>query len=114
MNKEVQHFMDSVPEDRKPLFNQLHTLILSMYPDADVVLSHGVPTYKAKSGWVALGYRKGYVSLYTNGPHNIAEFKEKYPAVKTGTGCINFKITEKIPVTAIKRIIKRTIEQPKQ
>ena len=72
MNQEVQSFMDAVPADRKPLFDRLHALITGLYPDAEVVISNAVPTYRAKPGWVALGYWKSGVSLYTNGPHGIA------------------------------------------
>lgn len=113
MNKDVQRFMDSVPKDRNPLYDKLHALIMGMYPDANVVISYGVPTYKAKSGWVALGYWKGGVSIYSNGPHHIAEFKEKYPAIKTGKGSINFKTTDVIPVAALKKVIRHAIEHPK-
>ena len=63
MNKEVQQFVDVVSDERRPLFDKLHALIMGMYPSAEVVISYGIPTYKAKSGWVGLGYWKGGVSL---------------------------------------------------
>ena len=34
MNKEVQRFVDAVTDERRPLFDLLHTLILSLYPEA--------------------------------------------------------------------------------
>ncbi|MGQ0569356.1 MAG: DUF1801 domain-containing protein [Armatimonadota bacterium] len=86
---------------------------MSLYPNAEVVMSYQVPTYRAKSGWVALGYWKDGVSLYTNGPHHIAEFKAKCPAIKTGKGSINFKVTDSVPVAALKKVIKHAIEHPK-
>ena len=114
MNKEVQLYVDAVPDERKPLFDRLHALIMGLYPNAEVVMSYRIPTYRAKSGWVALGSWKDGVSLYTNGAHHIAEFKAKYPAIKTGKGSINFKITDVVPVAALKRVIRHAIEQPKQ
>jgi uncharacterized protein YdhG (YjbR/CyaY superfamily) len=113
VNSDVQRFIDAVPADRKPLFDQLHTLIMDLYPDAQVVMSYQVPTYRAKSGWVALGYWRNGVSLYTNGPHHIAEFKAEYPAVKTGKGCINLKATDVPPVAALKKVIRHAMERPK-
>ena len=89
MNKEVQRYVATMPKERKPLFDKLHKLIMGLYPNAEVVMSYKIPTYKAKFGWVALANQKHYVSLYTCGAHHIAEFKAKYPAIKTGTGCIN-------------------------
>jgi len=41
MNKDVERFMDGVPAELKSHYDTLHELILSMYPDADVVISYG-------------------------------------------------------------------------
>jgi len=113
MREEVQRFIDAVPADRRPLFDRLHALILGLYPHAEVVISYGVPTYRAKPGWVALSYWKFGVSLYPNGPHHIAEFKAKYPAIKTGKGSINFRVTDVVPLAALKKVIQHAIEHPK-
>jgi len=72
-----------------------------------------MPTYKVKNGWVALANQKRYVSLYTCGAHHIAEFKVKYPAINTGKGCINFKSKDPVPVTALKKVVRHAIENPK-
>ena len=113
MNKEVQRYMDAVPEDRKQVVGKLHALIIGLYPNAEVDMSYKMPTYKAKGGWVAWANQKRYVSFYTCGPHHIAEFKEKYPDIKTGKGCINFKPTDTIPEAALKQVVKHAIEHPK-
>ena len=113
MNRDVQRYMESVPQDRKLVVGKLHTLILELYPNAEVDMSYKMPTYKVKDGWVALANQKRYISLYTCGPHHIAAFKEKYPAIKTGKGCINLKPTDEIPVSALKEVVKHAIEHPK-
>jgi uncharacterized protein YdhG (YjbR/CyaY superfamily) len=110
MDKEVRRYLDTVPEDRKPILEKLHNLIVGLYPRAKVDMSYRMPTYKAKDGWVAIANQKRYVSLYTCGAHHIAEFKEKYPGIRTGKGCINFRATDQIPVTAVKTVIKHAIE----
>jgi len=110
---EVQRYLDAVPEKRKPLILKLHALILGLYPNAEVDLSCRMPTYKAKYGWVALANQKHHVSLYTCGAHHLASFKEKYPGVKTGKGCINLKDTDPFPVAALKQVVRHAIEHPK-
>ena len=123
MNKDVRQYIDATPKDRtgrkladgrqaKRLFDNLQALILDTYPRAEVVISYQIPTYKAKSGWVALGYWSGGVSLYTNGPQHTEEFKTKYPAIKTGKGSINFRLTDSVPATALKKVIRHPIEHP--
>jgi len=114
VNDDVQRFIELVPIDRRPLFDMLQATILRLYPDATVTLSYRVPTYRTKSGWVALGYWKGGVSLYTNGAHNIAGFKVEQPHIRTGTGSINFRLNEALPTEAVERVIRQAMEGPTQ
>ena len=113
MNNDVQDYIESVPEERKPLFNKLVSLILELYPNADVKMWYRMPTFRAKSGWVALANQKYYVSLYTNSAEHIREFKAKYPNIKTGTACLNLKLKDPIPGDAIKGVIKHAMEHSK-
>ena len=113
MNKEVQRYIDALPEERRPFFDKLQALILGLYPNAEVLMWYRMPTYRTKSGWVALANQKSYVSLYTNGAHHIAEFKARYPRIKTGTGCINIKVADEFPVAALKKVVRHAIEHPK-
>jgi len=86
---------------------------LSLYPDAEVLIWWGMPTYRARSGWVALGNQKHYVSLYNNGRRHIADFKAEYPAIEAGTGCINFRDKDPVPITALKKEIRHAMEDPR-
>jgi uncharacterized protein YdhG (YjbR/CyaY superfamily) len=110
-DEEMHRFLESIPSDKRPLFERLQSLIEGLYPDATLVLSYGVPTYKVKTGWIALGYWKDGVSVYTNGRHNIEAFRSAYPAVKTGTGTINFRLTDEIPVESLTRVIHLAMGQ---
>jgi len=114
MNEEVQRFIDAIPDDRRALFDRLRALIESMYPDAEVKLSYGVPTFKMKSGWVALGYWKSGISLYTNGSHHLSGFIREHPEIKTGKGSINFRLTDDIPEESLTRVISHAMEGLKE
>ena len=50
VNREVQRYLDAVPDSRKPLVRQFHALIVGLYPEADIDMSYRMPTYKAKGG----------------------------------------------------------------
>ena len=113
MDEDVKRYFAEVPENRQPLVERLHELIVGLYPDASIDLSYRMPTYKVGDGWVALANQKRYVSLYTCGAHHLAEFKETYPAVKTGTGCINFRPSDDVADEAIEQVIEHAIEHPK-
>lgn len=113
MNKQVQKYLAAIPVDRRARFRQLHELVLSLYPDAQVDLSYRMPTYKSGAGWVALANQKQYISLYTCAAQHIAGFRKKYPSIKTGVGCINFKPTDPVPVAAVRGVIRHAMQQIK-
>jgi uncharacterized protein YdhG (YjbR/CyaY superfamily) len=113
MKAEVQRYLDALPDERKSLVDKLHAVILDLYPEAEIDMTYRMPTYKAKEGWVAIANQKHYVSLYTCGAHHLAEFKRKYPGIKTGKGCINFKLTDVVPLAAVTDVIKHAVEHPK-
>ena len=54
MDEAVRSYIDGIAPESRPLFDRLHRLILVAYPDADVVLSYGIPTYQ-------VGKRRLYV-----------------------------------------------------
>ena len=108
----VRKFVNAVSDERRTLYDTLERLILGMYPDARIGISYGVPTYWAKSGRVGLAYWSDGVSFYPFGGDYLDAFRAAYPAVKTGKGTINFKVSEKVPVAALKKIIRESIEHP--
>ena len=110
MNEHVQRYIDAVVDERRALYDRLHALIMDLYPDARAVISYQVPMYKTKSGWIALGYWKKGVSLYT-GVQPMAEFKAEHPHIKTGKGSINFKVTDVVPQPAVQKVITQCMER---
>ena len=113
MNTDVARYLQGLPPVREARVRFLNDLILELYPDAVVDMSYKMPTYRVGSGWVAVANQRQYVSLYTCGPHHIGDFKAKYPQIKTGKGCINFRDKDELPVAGLRRVIRHAIEHPK-
>ena len=113
MTTSVQTYLTSIPPDRQALITTLHDLILELYPEAVVDMQYKMPTYHRGDGWVALANQKHYVSLYTCGAHHLVEFKAKHPKIKTGKGCINFKVSDVLPLEEIKTVVRHAMENPK-
>jgi len=111
MNKDVREYFASVPDDRKGILKELHEIIVGLYPAVKIDLSYRMPTYKINSGWIALANQKQYVSLYTCGREKIADFKKKYPAIRTSKGCINFKSKDPVPVAALKQVVRASLQK---
>ena len=113
MDKRVKEYFEGIPEDRKPGVLTLHETIMEEFPEATVDMKYKMPTYSFKDGWVAIANQKNYVSLYTCGYHHIEGFKERFPKIKTGKGCINFKEKDILPLDEIRMVIRHAILHPK-
>jgi len=110
MNTIAEQYMNKGEIEQRVMFEKLHNLIVSLYPDAELKISFGILMHKMGKAWVALGYRKDGVSLYTQYPALITEFKAKHPQIKNGKGCINFRLNDAIPLAAVKKIIKGAMD----
>jgi uncharacterized protein YdhG (YjbR/CyaY superfamily) len=112
MDEGVRKYIDAIPAEQKPLFDRLQSLILELYPDAEIVISYQIPTYKAEGGRVSLGLWKDGVSLYTTDPQHIENFKTKHPTIKTGKASLNLSLTDELPEKDILEVVKRAIQPP--
>ena len=110
MDEAVRRYIDAIPAKQKPLFDRLQSLVLDLYPDAEVVLSYQVPTYKARGERVSLGLWKDGVSLYTTDPRHIEPFTSKHPTVKSGKASLNFRLTDELPEQDLREVVEWAIQ----
>jgi uncharacterized protein YdhG (YjbR/CyaY superfamily) len=110
MDEKAKQYIDAIPQEKKALYQQLERVILELYPDVEIKFSYQIPLYKLGKRWVGLGIWKRGVSLYTDGPHHIAEFKRRNASIKTGKGSINFSLTDDIPIEDVRLVIRSAIE----
>jgi len=108
MDPAVQSYIDAIPERQRPLFDRLQMLVLELYPDAETLISYGIPTFKVGRRRVYLGLWKGGVSLHAIDPE---PFKQRYPSIKTGRGSLNFKVTDEVPEADVREVIKSAIDR---
>jgi uncharacterized protein YdhG (YjbR/CyaY superfamily) len=106
MGSGVQEYINKVSDQRRELLLRLQKLILDLYPESEIKISYGVIEYKIATGKVWLGYWKQGVSLYTGAISKVAEIKEKHPGIKTGKGCLNFKLKDIIPLQDVNELIE--------
>jgi uncharacterized protein YdhG (YjbR/CyaY superfamily) len=91
VDEAVQAYIDEIPARHRPLFDRLHELILEAYPDATVVLSYKMPTYKLGGRRLFVGAWKHGVSVYGWGQGRDAGFIARHPGLKTSTGTIRLR-----------------------
>src|ERR1700704_5567256 len=79
------------PPEHRPLFDRLHRLVLEVHPEATVMLSYQMPTYKVGRQRLFLGAWKHGVSIYGWDQGSDAGFIARHPGLKTSKGTIRLR-----------------------
>ena len=91
MDDDARRYIDSIPAEHRPLFDRLHQLIVTAYPDAVVSFSYKMPTYRAGGRRLLLGAWKHGISIYGWQQDDDGGFVARHPALKTSTGTIRLR-----------------------
>jgi hypothetical protein len=91
VDQSVRDYIDAIPAGHRPLFDRLHRLILAAYPEADVVLSYRMPTYRVGSHRLHVGAWKHGVSIYGWPQGSEASLTARHPGLRTSAGTIRLR-----------------------
>jgi uncharacterized protein YdhG (YjbR/CyaY superfamily) len=98
MDQAVRDYIEAIPPEHRPLFDRIHRLILETRPDAEVVLSYQMPTYKIGRRRLFVGAWKHGVSIYGWGQGGDAGFTVRHPELKTKKGTIQLRPDEAVGI----------------
>lgn len=91
MDDAVRDYIDAIAPEHRPLFDRLHRLVLEAHPDAAVVLTYQMPTYKVGGRRLYVGVWKHGVSIYGLQQGHDAGFIARHPQLKTSKGTIQLR-----------------------
>lgn len=105
--KDVDEFILSAPEEAQSKLREIRAVIKSAVPKAEESISWGIPFYKYQGLLAGFTPTKNYVLfglVFAFQDHDRKMFEGKgYP---TGKKTVQIKFDQKVPVTAIKQILK--------
>jgi uncharacterized protein YdhG (YjbR/CyaY superfamily) len=87
----VRDYIDAIAPEHRPLFDRIHRLVLEVRPDAAVVLSYGMPTYKVGGRRLFVGVWRHGVSVYGWQEGRDGGFTARHPELRTSTGTIRLR-----------------------
>lgn len=97
MDEAVRRYRDEMDSEYQPVFDRLHRLIVAMCPDAEVVLSYGMPTYRIGRRRLNVGVWKHGLSLYVS-PNRDGGFSARHPELAAGRGTIKLKPADAVGI----------------
>jgi hypothetical protein len=98
MDEAVRSYRDQLDGEHQPLFDRVHRLILATCPDADVVFSYAMPTYRIGRRRLNVGSWKHGLSLYVS-PERDGGFSARHPGLAAGKGTIKLRPQDAAGIT---------------
>jgi uncharacterized protein YdhG (YjbR/CyaY superfamily) len=90
MDEAVRRYRDQMASEYRPVFDRLDRLILATCPEAEAVLSYGMPTYRIGRRRLNIGAWKHGLSLYVS-PNRDGGFAGRHPELAAGKGTIKLR-----------------------
>lgn len=94
MTEDVAAYIDAIDEDRRPLFDRVHRLVMDVQPDAQMVLSYKMPTYVAGTCQLHVGVWKHGLSFYGWEHDRDGGLVARHPHLDNGKGTLRLPVSE--------------------
>jgi len=105
----VAYFKRLPPEQREPL-EKLRDAIAAAAPEAEEGITYSMPGFLlGGKGFVAYAAFKDHYSFFPMGTSAIEDYKDELGDHLTGKGTISFRYGERLPVTLVKKIVRKRL-----
>lgn len=94
VDPKAQDYIEGIAPETRPLFDRVHGLILGEFPDVEVGLAYGMPTYRCGDRRLYMGAWKHGVSLYGWPDDGALSILGRHPELSSGRGTL--KITHAV------------------
>lgn len=105
-SQQVDDYLESAPEPQRTTLGRLRATIAELLPDAEEVISYGVPTFKVGGKGVAgFGFSKNHCSYFPMSGDVTSALAAELGDYQTSKGAIRFASDEVLPRELVMRLI---------
>jgi uncharacterized protein YdhG (YjbR/CyaY superfamily) len=108
--KTIDEYLKSLPGDVRMTLEKLYKAIKSAAPDAEELISYGMPAFKHQGMLVYFAAFKDHCSFFP-GSSQIVQLYDELKPFKTSKGTIQFTVDKPLPVALVKKIVKARVEE---
>jgi uncharacterized protein YdhG (YjbR/CyaY superfamily) len=110
--KDVEAFLEAVPEAQRAALEHLRQTIRSVVPDATEQISYGVPMFKHRGRpLVSYGAAKNHCAFYVQSPAVMDAHKGELEGYETAKGTIRFTPDTPLPDALVRRLVEARIAE---
>lgn len=103
--KTIVEYLNALPDDVRTVLEKIHSTIKSVAPDAEELISYGMPGYKYYGPLVYMAAFKDHCSFFP-GSSQIIKLFDELKEYRTSKGTIQFTVDKPLPASLIKKIVK--------
>lgn len=107
----IDEYIARQPGEFAVTLKKLRSIIKSVVPRAEEVISYQVACFRHVYLLVGIGVSKEYCTLYTMSPPLVEKLKEELESIRVSGTTLHFPPGEPLPVGLIKRIIKARVKE---
>lgn len=105
-SQQVDDYLAAAPEPQRTTLARLRATIAALLPDAEEVISYGVPTFKVGGKGVAgFGFSKNHCSYFPMSGNVTSELAALLGDYQTSKGSIRFAKDADLPQELVSRLI---------
>nr|WP_199158399.1 DUF1801 domain-containing protein [Pedobacter sp. ASV2] len=103
--KNFEEYVFQFPIETQVILDQVRTAIKKAAPNAEEVISYGMPAFKQNGILVYFAAYKKHIGFYPM-PASLIAFKEELSNYKSSKGAVQFPIDKPMPLALIAKIVK--------
>jgi uncharacterized protein YdhG (YjbR/CyaY superfamily) len=109
--KTIDEYLAFQPEKVMEVLENLRQIIRETAPEAEEVISYGIPAYKYHGMLVYFAAYKKHCSLFAGNGALTEQMQEQLKAYKTSKGTIQFTVEKPLPDELVREIVKIRMKQ---
>jgi uncharacterized protein YdhG (YjbR/CyaY superfamily) len=108
--KDFSKYITSYPKDVQTLLEQIRATIKIAAPQAEEVISYGMPAFKLNGVLVWFAAYSKHIGFYP-GASGIKAFKKELSIYKIAKGSVQFPLEKSLPLGLITKIVKFRVNE---
>ncbi|MEO6550080.1 MAG: DUF1801 domain-containing protein [Ferruginibacter sp.] len=102
--KSVDNYIKDFPDDIQKLLQQVRATIKKTAPEAEELISYGMPAYKYHGMLVYFGGYKNHIGFYPT-PSGIEQYKRELSVYNCSKGAVQFPLDKALPQQLIAKMV---------
>ena len=107
----VEEYIAAQPPLVQVRLGELRAAVLAAMPEANQVISYGIPTFKARGTMVSIGAAKRHCALYGAA---LDAYPNELKALSTSKGTVRFPLDQPIPQDLVRRLVEAKFTSQRQ